>query len=102
VDALTPYIKNLSTAWILRIDQHATCKRCEATLRVKGGNKRIKTARSTAIPCPEDSHDWGEQKGVIELKEFPFWRDDFQAFLGAKKLWEWENDFWLRKIGYFP
>jgi len=39
-------------------------------------------------------------QGHIELKEFPYWHDDFQAFLGAKKLWEWEHDYWLKKIGY--
>ena len=28
------------------------------------------------------------------------WQSDFEGFLGAKRLWEWENEFWLRKIGY--
>ncbi|MBI4133430.1 hypothetical protein HY478_02340, partial [Candidatus Uhrbacteria bacterium] len=100
VDALTPYIKDLSTAWILRIDQQQTCRRCSATLRTKGGNGRIKTNGSASLPCPDKSHDWAEPRGVVELKEFPFWRDDFQAFLAAKKLWEWENSFWLRRVGY--
>ena len=49
--------------------------------------------------CGED-HEWSEVKGIIELKEFPFWRDDYGAFLAAKKLWEWENDHWLKQAGY--
>ena len=45
-------------------------------------------------------HEWGEMKGVIELQEFPWWQKDFEGFLGAKSLWEWENQFWLKKAGY--
>jgi len=36
----------------------------------------------------------------VELKEFPYWQTDFEAFLGAKRLWEWENEEWLRRIEY--
>ena len=42
-----------------------------------------------------------ELKGHIELKETPHWRDDFAAFLAAKKLWEWENVEMLKRVGYF-
>jgi hypothetical protein len=45
-------------------------------------------------------HEWGELYGDIELKEFPYWQDDFTAFLGAKRLWEWENEDWLKKAAY--
>lgn len=103
MDALKrePEFAGLETRWILRIDQQKDCRRCKATLRPKGGQDKIKTAWRGAIPaCPEDGHDWSELKGIVELKEFPYWREDFQAFLAAKKLWEWENEFWLRKIGY--
>ena len=45
-------------------------------------------------------HQWSEVEGIIQLKEFPYWQDDYQAFLGAKKLWEWEHSPLLKKIGY--
>ena len=46
------------------------------------------------------AHEWGPMQGKIELREFPYWQEDFEAFLGAKKLWEWENVDWLKKVGY--
>ena len=104
MDALTrdPLMAGLSTRWILRIDQNQVCKRCAATMRSKGGREKIKRPyRSNGTKaCPEDGHDWGDMKGIIEIKEFPYWQPDFEAFLGAKKLWEWEQDYWLKKIGY--
>jgi hypothetical protein len=39
-------------------------------------------------------------EGVVEVQEFPNWTSDFEAFLGAKRLWEWEHEWWLKKIGY--
>ena len=65
----------------------------------KGGREKIKIKYGSSLMrnCP---HEWGEMKGDIELQEFPYWQDDFQAFLGAKRLWEWENDSWLKKVGY--
>ena len=50
--------------------------------------------------CPDGNHNWAEVKGEIELKEFPLWEEDFQGFLAAKKLWEWENEGWLKKAQY--
>ena len=88
----------LQNRWILRIDQIQYCNRCRATRRTKGGREKIKNNGRT--PCPNGEHDWGPVTGVIELKEFPLWEDDFQAFLGAKKLWEWENEYWLKRVGY--
>ena len=94
-------VKGLQTRWIFRIDQQKKCLRCGATLRSKGGRDKIRSnPLSRKGECLEDAHDWGELTGVIELKEFPYWREDFDAFLGAKRLWEWENEFWLKKIGY--
>jgi hypothetical protein len=92
----------LETRWILRIDQQHTCRKCGATLRTKGGREKIKKPFNDGmVPvCDKDNHDWSEEKGIIEFKEFPFWYEDYQAFLGAKKLWEWEYGYWLRKIGY--
>ena len=112
MEPLQESVKNLATRWILRIDQNQICSRCGASRRVKGGREKIKFVRGNGrgIPngtiypsrsaCPEDSHEWSEVRGVIELKEFPFWKGDFAAFLSAKKLWEWENEYWLKKIGY--
>lgn len=99
--ALQSQFKNLQTRWILRIDQIKTCFRCGATLRSKGGRDKIRKPKNkngvNYETCP---HEWAELKGEIELKEFPYWQEDYKAFLGAKKLWEWENDYWLRQVGY--
>lgn len=98
IGTLTKQHKNLSTRWILRIDQIRNCHQCGATLRPKGGRDKIRKGKSAL--CPENEHDWSELQGVTELKEFPFWQNDFRAFLGAKSLWEWENEYWLKKAGY--
>ncbi|TSC96523.1 MAG: Uncharacterized protein Athens101426_288 [Parcubacteria group bacterium Athens1014_26] len=98
IEALLPEFPTLKTRWILRIDQTKTCFKCGANLRPKGGNNKIRKGKSSL--CKDGQHEWSELKGHIELQEFPYWKDDFQAFLGAKKLWEWENDYWLKKIGY--
>lgn len=101
MDALKDEFKNLSTRWILRIDQVKTCVRCGATLRPKGGEDKIRRAwPPRGQSCPKESHEWGELKGIVELKEFSNWRGDFDAFLAAKRLWEWENEYILRRIGY--
>lgn len=100
VVGLKDKVADLKTKWILRIDQHRICKKCGAKLREKGGRKKIKinwsdTAQRTC------HHEWGDVVGEVELKEFPYWENDYQGFLGAKKLWEWENKKWLDKINYF-
>ena len=99
MDALKNDFENLQTRWILRIDQVQTCLRCGAVRRVKGGREKIKIQwdNEEMKQCP---HEWSELRGDIELQEFPYWQGDFEAFLGAKKLWEWENESWLKKIGY--
>ncbi|MCR4328605.1 MAG: hypothetical protein NUV53_03760 [Patescibacteria group bacterium] len=106
MDALKDTFPNLSTRWILRIDQIQTCIVCDAIRRLKGGREKIRmpkgangfTIRKAGIP--EHAHEWSPLKGVIELKEFPYWKNDFEAFLGAKRLWEWENELWLKRIQY--
>lgn len=95
----------LQTRWILRIDQFKTCRKCGATLRPKGGRDKIRHAWDPKNPKIKANsevceHEWNELKGQVELKEFPYWKEDFKAFLGAKKLWEWENEFWLKQAGY--
>jgi len=95
--------KNIQTRWILRIDQIRTCLKCGATHRQKGGREKIKLPWSNGSysqKAKNCEHQWSALKGDIELKEFPYWQEDFKAFLGAKKLWEWENDSWLKKAGY--
>lgn len=91
--------KDLQTRWILRIDQHRRCYNCGAILRSKGGKDQIKVQKGNFF-MENCEHEWGPVEGQIELKEFPFWEKDFEAFLGAKKLWEWENEYWLKLIGY--
>ena len=103
MDSLKDQFKNLQTRWIMRIDQSRACKQCNSTLRGKGGRDKIRAPYPKPLnwhPCAEGEHEWSDITGNVELKEFPYWHDDFQAFLGAKKLWEWEHDYWLRKIRY--
>jgi hypothetical protein len=100
--ALEPDYPTLQSRWILRIDQKRSCIRCGATMRSKGGRDKIKLPwqfrmRRIAESCP---HEWSDLQGEVELQEFPYWRNDYQAFLGAKKLWEWENEEILKKVGY--
>jgi hypothetical protein len=99
MDALKSNFQNLQTRWILRIDQIQDCLRCGAIRRVKGGREKIKIDWGNN-GMKECLHEWSELRGDVELQEFPYWQNDFEAFLGAKKLWEWENDFWLKKVGY--
>jgi hypothetical protein len=97
MEALKGDFEHLETRWILRIDQQQRCLRCGASRRTKGGRENIKKLGmffcSSAL-----GHDWGEVEGTAELREFPSWQSDFLAFLGAKKLWEWEYENWLQKI----
>ncbi|OGY64408.1 MAG: hypothetical protein A3I89_03175 [Candidatus Harrisonbacteria bacterium RIFCSPLOWO2_02_FULL_41_11] len=98
IEALLTELPSLETRWILRIDQIKKCFSCGSTMRPKGGRNKVRRGKS--VPCPAEEHQWSDLTGVVELQEFPFWKDDFEAFLGAKKLWEWENAYWLKKIGY--
>ncbi len=106
MDALKNGFSNLQTRWILRIDQIQTCSVCSAIRRIKGGREKIKMPNGSngfpvrATSIAEHDHEWLPLKGDIELKEFPYWKDDFEAFLGAKRLWEWENEFWLKRVRY--
>ncbi|MDP3999292.1 MAG: hypothetical protein Q8P76_01700 [bacterium] len=98
MEALLPDFPTLQTRWILRIDQVKNCYICGATMRPKGGNNKIRKGRMSL--CAEDQHEWSDLQGATELQEFPYWKNDFSAFLSAKKLWEWENEGWLKKVGY--
>jgi len=98
LEALLTELPNLETRWILRIDQIKKCFKCGATMRPKGGRNKIRRGKS--FPCPGE-HTWSDLTGVCEMQEFPDWKEDFAAFIGAKKLWEWENSDWLKQVGYF-
>ena len=80
------------TSWILRIDQARHCLKCPAAIRDKGGRDKI---RGEKMRC---EHEWGPTKGEVELKELNTFESDIKAFLACKSLWEWENEYWLRKI----
>ncbi len=97
--AMKDVVRGLKTRWILRIDQRRVCATCGALLRSKGGVDKVKTEWNNKAMkiC---NHTWGPLEGKIELKEFPYWESDFEAFLGAKRLWEWEHEEMLKKIGY--
>jgi len=97
--ALKKEIPELETRWILRIDQNQKCDVCGAYRRTKGGREKIKKNGSPL--CVSYNHQWAEPKGVVQLKEIEDdYQEDMEGFLGAKKLWEWENRDWLRKAGY--
>ncbi|RMD60100.1 hypothetical protein D6833_10395 [Candidatus Parcubacteria bacterium] len=97
--ALKEEFPSLATRWILRIDQVRICEACNAMERKKGGARKITLKRKKS--CPEHHHQWTAAQGIVELRELPYWQYDFNAFLSAKHLWEWEYAYWLRKIGYF-
>lgn len=94
----------IQTRWILRVDQTKTCMRCGASLREKGGRNKVRASKTDNgnghCGNAHEDHYWGASKGIIELREFPYYIRDIKAFLAAKTLWEWENDYWLRRIGY--
>lgn len=94
--------KEIETRWILRVDQRRICKKCGASLRLKGGMHKIRigNGHGRASLCGAENHDWGFSEGIVEMKEFPKIDNDLKAFKAAKVLWEWENDYWLNQIGY--
>lgn len=95
--------QDVQTRWILRIDQRRLCCQCGASLREKGGRRKIRLPRrrnAGVSTCSEAEHQWGEAKGDVELREFPYVYNDIKAFVAAKILWEWEHGYWLRQIGY--
>jgi len=103
MDALKDQFTGLQTRWIFRVDQNKVCLNCKSTNRPKGGREKIRKPYPSPKnwqSCPDDQHEWSEMRGIIELKEFPYWQHDFKAFLAAKELWEWENEYILKRINY--
>ena len=74
----------------------------EHLLKTKGGREKISPSKNgSARECSSGAHVWGLLEGDVELREFTFSPErDMRAFMAAKILWEWEYDFWLRKVGY--
>ena len=93
---------SVETRWILKINQHVECMRCSATKRVKGGHTKVRENGGSGSRCGGDGgHKWGPVVGDVDIREFPYnIHSDIRAFLSAKVLWEWENEYWLRKSGY--
>ena len=81
-----------TTRWVLRIDQAKECVKCGAKMREKGGNIKVRGG------LPDCKHSWGALSGEIELKELDSFESDLKAFLACKNLWEWEYDYWIKKI----
>lgn len=81
------------TRWIFRVDQSRHCQKCTATLRDKGGREKIRNDKDKKC-----AHEWGPMQGEYEIKEITTFEEDIKAFLACKDLWEWENEFWLKKI----
>ena len=36
--------------------------------------------------------------GEIELRELDAFDEDLGAFLACKRLWEWEHEYWIKKL----
>jgi len=95
--------REIDTRWILRIDQQRKCLRCGASLREKGGRNKVRNGKPNGTENCGSSHEdhyWGSVEGIVEMREFPYYFKDIKAFLAAKTLWEWENDYWLKRVGY--
>ncbi len=99
MEALLPDFPDLSTRWILRLDQLQFCQDCNSSRRVKGGREKIKKDYTSKVKSC-GIHIWGPVTGIAQIKEFPDWKDDYAGFLAAKRLWEWENAELLESIGY--
>lgn len=73
------------TRWILRIDQYQKCEFCQAKKRTKDTTGEAKGGKKNC------SHKLGQVQGEWEFKELNNQDRDIEAFLAAKKVWEWQN-----------
>ncbi len=83
------------TRWILRIDQYEECRGCLAKRRIKEGRPKVRGGKRTC------NHQWSPPTGVVEFCELHNQREDFEAFLAAKELWEWYYKRTLAKISNY-
>ncbi|WKZ27181.1 MAG: hypothetical protein QY311_00265 [Candidatus Paceibacterota bacterium] len=81
------------TSWVIRLDQFKECELCNARMRSKGG---MPTVRGGVYTC---RHEWSPERGEYEFSELPDTQHNFEAFLAAKKLWEWEHAIFLKELG---
>ena len=88
--------KKVDTHWILRVDQYQKCSLCEAEKRKKGKEPEISGGKKRC------QHEWSKVKGVCELKEVEDHKYFANAFLNAKKLWEFSNRSWLSQVRNYP
>jgi hypothetical protein len=100
MEALLPLYPELTTRWILRLDQLQFCSICKASLRTKGGREKVKRNYEAGGTKLCTMHDWGPITGIAQIREFPDWQEDYQGFLAAKRLWEWEHAPLLEGLGY--
>ncbi len=80
------------TSWILRLDQGQKCMQCDAILRHKGGNSKV---RGGKYGC---EHQWSGVQGFYEFQEMEGFDHNVKAFLAAKTLWEWEHKEFIEKL----
>jgi hypothetical protein len=88
--------KKARTYWIMRVDQFQPCKLCGAERRVKSGEVKIKKNKRGC------RHKWEKPQGVCELYETGKKELYVEAFLTAKKLWDFSNRQSLSQIDNYP
>ena len=89
-------IKKAKTHWVLRIDQLQTCSLCGAEMRKKGKKPEISGGKKKC------EHQWNDVNGICEIKKVKNHEYFSDAFMTAKKLWEFSNREWLVKVKNYP
>lgn len=85
-------LPKVETRWILRVDQYQKCEICPKKKRTKENGMR---KMNNTGNC---NHKWGPVQGQFEFKELDNQERDIEAFLAARKIWEWQNQKFLSKI----
>ena len=109
--ALQSNFNNLQTRWILRIDQNRICLKCGSILRSKGGRDKIRIPKISAqggfvsggqngVDYEKCEHNWSELKAKLSLKN-SLLAGRLQSVFRRKKLWEWENKYWLKQANFY-
>lgn len=84
------------TRWILRIDQYEECRGCYAKKSEKSGKERISGGNEWC------NHQWSLPTGEAEFLELNGNKEDLEAFLAAKEVWEWYHRSFLQKVANYP
>jgi len=90
-----PAKRKAKKRWILRLDQYQQCEACGAKRRNKAGRYKITGGNRNCL------HNFSETKGIFEFKELTNYSCDLEGFLSAKKLWEWLNRDYLKRINNY-